>query len=78
LLYAHSIPLVGGHTEFADQRAAYDALPEQMKRRLDSLVASTAWLQRFQDFNDEERQKMPPVPQAAVRTIPESGRKSNA
>jgi alpha-ketoglutarate-dependent 2,4-dichlorophenoxyacetate dioxygenase len=29
LLYARSIPPVGGHTEFADERAAYDALPEQ-------------------------------------------------
>src|SRR5262249_44140375 len=27
LLYARSIPPVGGHTEFADERAAYDALP---------------------------------------------------
>src|SRR5215813_5135262 len=39
LLYARSIPPVGGHTEFADERAAYDALPEEMKRRLDRLVA---------------------------------------
>ena len=34
LLYARSIPPVGGHTEFADERAAYDALPEDMRRRL--------------------------------------------
>jgi len=39
LLYARAIPPIGGHTEFADERAAYDALPEAMKRRLDSLVA---------------------------------------
>jgi alpha-ketoglutarate-dependent 2,4-dichlorophenoxyacetate dioxygenase len=39
LLYARSIPPVGGHTEFADERAAYDALPEETKRRLDRLVA---------------------------------------
>src|SRR5262249_8769960 len=38
LLYARSIPPVGGHTEFADERAAYDALPEDMKRRLKGLV----------------------------------------
>src|SRR5262249_58002060 len=39
LLYARSIPPIGGHTEFADERAAYDALPETMKRppqRLDA------------------------------------------
>ena len=39
LLYARSIPPIGGHTEFADERAAYDALPEETKRRLVSLVA---------------------------------------
>jgi alpha-ketoglutarate-dependent 2,4-dichlorophenoxyacetate dioxygenase len=38
LLYARSIPSVGGHTEFADERAAYDALPEEIKRRIASLV----------------------------------------
>jgi len=39
LLYARAIPPIGGHTEFADERAAYDALPEETKRRLDTLVA---------------------------------------
>src|SRR3989442_4143540 len=37
LLYARSIPPVGGHTEFADERAAYDALPEETN------AASIAW-----------------------------------
>jgi hypothetical protein len=30
--YAHSIPPVGGHAEFADERAAYDELSAEMKR----------------------------------------------
>ena len=81
LLYAKSIPPVGGHTEFADERAAYDALPAETKRRLDSLVAEhSIFTSRarlgFSNFSDEERQGMPPVPQVLVRTIPESGRKS--
>ena len=81
LLYARSIPPVGGHTEFADERAAYDALPDDMKRRLASLVAEHSIFNSrarlgFSNFNDEERRAMPPVPQAIVRTIPESGRKS--
>ncbi len=81
LLYARSIPPVGGHTEFADERAAYDALPESMKRRLASLVAEHSILYSrarlgFSDFSEEERRAMPPVPQAIVRTIPQSGRKS--
>jgi alpha-ketoglutarate-dependent 2,4-dichlorophenoxyacetate dioxygenase len=81
LLYARSIPPVGGHTEFADERAAYDALPEEMKRRLDRLVAEHSIFNSrarlaFTNFSDEERREMPPVPQVVVRTIPESGRKS--
>jgi alpha-ketoglutarate-dependent 2,4-dichlorophenoxyacetate dioxygenase len=81
LLYARTIPPLGGHTEFADERAAYDALPEEMKRRLDSLVAEHSIFNSraklgFSNFSDEERAGMPPVPQVLVRTIPESGRKS--
>jgi alpha-ketoglutarate-dependent 2,4-dichlorophenoxyacetate dioxygenase len=81
LLYARSIPPIGGHTEFADERAAYDALPGATKRRLDSLVAEhSIFTSRarlgFSNFSDEERQGLPPVPQVLVRTIPESGRKA--
>lgn len=81
LLYARSIAPVGGHTEFADERAAYDALPEDMKRRLDNLVAEHSIFNSrarlgFTEFSDEERTGMPPVPQVLVRTISESGRKS--
>jgi len=81
LLYARSIPTIGGHTEFADERAAYDALAEDMKRRLSCLVAEHSIFNSrarlgFSNFSDEERQGMPPVPQVVVRTIPESGRKS--
>jgi alpha-ketoglutarate-dependent 2,4-dichlorophenoxyacetate dioxygenase len=81
LLYARSIPTVGGHTEFADERAAYDALPEATKRRLDALVAEHSIFNSrarlgFSNFSDEERRGLPPVPQVLVRTIPQSGRKS--
>jgi len=81
LLYARSVPPVGGHTEFADERAAYDVLPEEMKRRLQGLVAEHSIFNSrgrlgFTEFSDEEREGMPPVPQALVRVIPESGRKS--
>ena len=58
LLYARSIPPIGGHTEFADERAAYDALPEETKRRLDSLVAEHSIFNSrarlgFSNFSDE-------------------------
>jgi alpha-ketoglutarate-dependent 2,4-dichlorophenoxyacetate dioxygenase len=81
LLYARSIAPVGGHTEFADERAAYDALAEDIKRRLDNLVVEhSIFTSRarlgFTEFSDEERAGLPPVPQVLVRTLPESGRKS--
>jgi alpha-ketoglutarate-dependent 2,4-dichlorophenoxyacetate dioxygenase len=81
LLYARAIPPVGGHTEFADERAAYDALPAGMKRRLETLVAEHSIFNSrarlgFTDFSEEERKAMPPVPQAVVRSLPEIGRKS--
>jgi alpha-ketoglutarate-dependent 2,4-dichlorophenoxyacetate dioxygenase len=81
LLYARTIPPVGGHTEFADERAAYDALPEAMKRWLEGLVAEHSIFNSrgrlgFSNFSEEERQSLPPVPQALVRVIAESGRKS--
>jgi alpha-ketoglutarate-dependent 2,4-dichlorophenoxyacetate dioxygenase len=81
LLYALSIPPIGGHTEFADERAAYDALPEATKRRLDALVAEHSIFNSraklgFSNFSDEERAGMPPVPQVLVRTLADSGRKS--
>src|SRR6202050_5279288 len=81
LLYSRSIPPIGGHTEFADERAAYDALPEATKSRIDPLLAEHSIFNSrarlgFSNFSDEERQGIPPVPQVLVRTIPESGRKS--
>jgi alpha-ketoglutarate-dependent 2,4-dichlorophenoxyacetate dioxygenase len=80
LLYGRSIPPVGGHTEFADMRAAYDALSDETKRRIDGLVCEhSIFTSRaklgFTDFSAEERAKMPPVPQVTVRTIPQTGRK---
>jgi alpha-ketoglutarate-dependent 2,4-dichlorophenoxyacetate dioxygenase len=79
LLYARSIPPVGGQTEFADMRAAYDALSEDMKQRLRGRVAEHAIMHSrkklgFTDFSDEENQMLPPVPQVLVRRHAGSGR----
>ena len=81
LLYARTVVPLGGHTEFADQRAAYDALPDDTKRKLQGLVAEhcIAYSRRrsgFHDFTDDEAKRLPPVPQALVRTLRESGRKT--
>ncbi len=81
ILYARSIAPIGGHTEFADMRAAHDALPDDMKRKLEGLVAEHALAYSrmrtgFTNFSESERKELPPVPQVMVRTIPENGRKS--
>jgi len=79
LLYAHTIPPIGGQTEYADMRAAYDALDDTMKKRLQGLVAEHAIMNSrarlgFTDFSDEERRALPPVPQTMVRRHAGSGR----
>jgi alpha-ketoglutarate-dependent 2,4-dichlorophenoxyacetate dioxygenase len=81
LLYSRTVAPVGGHTEFADQRAAYDALPDATKKKLQGLVAehSIATSRKksgFTDFNADEAKRLPPVPQTLVRNIPQNGRKS--
>jgi alpha-ketoglutarate-dependent 2,4-dichlorophenoxyacetate dioxygenase len=81
LLSARAIPSSGGETQFADMRAAWDALPEPMKVRLEGLICEhTQLFSRarigFTDWSEEERVKMAPVPQVLVRTHPGSGRKS--
>jgi alpha-ketoglutarate-dependent 2,4-dichlorophenoxyacetate dioxygenase len=81
LLYSRTIAPIGGHTQFADQRAAYDALPEAMKQKLHGLVAEHCIAHSrarngFSEFNEDEKRRLPPVPQVLVRTIPENGRKS--
>ena len=81
LLYCRTIAPIGGHTEFADQRAAYDALPEATKTKLRGLVAEhcIAISRRrsgFAQFTEEEQRRLPPVPQLLVRTLPQNGRKS--
>lgn len=81
LLYARSVAPIGGRTEFADMRAAYDALSENMKCRLNGLIAEHSIFNSrarfgFTNFDEEEHHRMPPVPQAVVRRIPESGRQT--
>ena len=81
LLYAHTIVPIGGHTEFADQRAAYDALPEDTRRKLAGLVAEHSIFHSrarlgITGFDKEDVERLPPVPQVLVRTIPQNRRKS--
>jgi alpha-ketoglutarate-dependent 2,4-dichlorophenoxyacetate dioxygenase len=81
ILHGRSIPPIGGHTEFADLRAAYDALPDTTKRRIAGLVAEHSLMTSraklgFSDFDDNEKQAFKPVPQVIVRQLQDSGRMS--
>ena len=81
LLYARSVAPIGGHTEFADLRAAYDALPEGTRSRLNGLIAEHSLIYSrgklgFTEFTPEEKDAFAPVLRPLVRRIPESGRDS--
>ncbi len=81
LLYAREVPPIGGHTQFADLRAAYDSLSDELKERLEGLIAEHAFRYSrarigFEDLSAEENDDLPPVPQVMVRTHPESGRRT--
>jgi len=81
LLHARSIPAKGGNTEFADMRAAYDALDDETKAEIDDLICEHSQIFSrqqlgFTDFTDDERARFKPVRQRLVRTHPSTGRKS--
>jgi alpha-ketoglutarate-dependent 2,4-dichlorophenoxyacetate dioxygenase len=74
-------PLGAGETEFADMRAAYDALPDDMKETVDGLVAEhdiffSRGLIGFTEFAPGDREKYPPSRQRLVRRHSGSGRKT--
>ena len=79
MLYAHTVVPLGGHTEYADMRAAYDTLSPALKDRCAGLVAMHALAYSrakcgFAEFTAAERARLPPVPQMLIHTIAESGR----
>jgi taurine dioxygenase len=77
-LYALAIPIRGGDTLFASGYAAYDALPEALKRRVEKLTGAYVYGGRRKKtalLNPEDRDRRPAL-HAIVRTHPETGRKS--
>jgi alpha-ketoglutarate-dependent 2,4-dichlorophenoxyacetate dioxygenase len=80
MLHSLANPPKGGETEFADLRAAYDALPENAKREIAGLRAQHyALYSRINlgdtNWTEEQRNALPPVEWPIVRTHPGSGRK---
>jgi len=81
ILSGRVVATTGGETEFADMRAAYDALDNATKAEIEHLVCEHSLvysreLLGFIDLTEAERATMRPVRQALVRTHPGSGRKS--
>jgi alpha-ketoglutarate-dependent 2,4-dichlorophenoxyacetate dioxygenase len=81
MLFAHVVPPVGGETEFADLRAAHDALPADMQATIEGLVAEHSIFHSrgqlgFTDYNEEERAALPSVRHRLVRVHPGSRRKT--
>ncbi|MBU2533536.1 MAG: TauD/TfdA family dioxygenase [Alphaproteobacteria bacterium] len=81
MLYAHVVPPVGGDTEFADLRAAYDALDDGLKAEIGGLIAEhsifhSRGLLGHTDYTEVERAALPDVRHPLVRTHPGSGRKT--
>jgi alpha-ketoglutarate-dependent 2,4-dichlorophenoxyacetate dioxygenase len=80
MLSARVVPPVAADTQFADMRAAYDALPEDKKAALEGLVVhhSIAYSRATLgfDFTEEEKKSLPGAYHPLVRSSAETGRKS--
>ena len=81
ILSGRVVPAEGPDTEFADMRAAYDALDARTKAEIDDLVCEHSLMFSrgqldFTDFLPNERVAMKPVRQRLVRRHPVTGRKS--
>jgi alpha-ketoglutarate-dependent 2,4-dichlorophenoxyacetate dioxygenase len=82
MLSAVTLPSWGGETEFADLRAAWDALPERLRRAVEGLEAehfalhSRMTLLGDTGYTEAQQAALPPVVWPPVRTHPGSGRKA--
>src|SRR5579862_4642186 len=81
LLSGRVIPSWGADTEFADMRAAYDALDPRTRAAVEDLVCEHSLMYSreaigFTDLTAEERAAFTPVRQPLVRVHPVTGRRS--
>jgi alpha-ketoglutarate-dependent 2,4-dichlorophenoxyacetate dioxygenase len=79
LLSGRIVAPEGGETEFADMRAAWEALPRERQRAVEGLVVEHHLAHSLKSIGYEvthsESSSLPPVHQALVRTHPVTGRK---
>jgi len=81
ILSGRVVSTSGGNTEFADMRAAYDALDAATKQQVEDLVCEHSLIYSrgtlgFTELTPEEKTMFRPVRQRLVRTHPVTGRKS--
>ena len=81
ILSARVVNPVGGNTEFASMRAAYEALDAPTKVEIENMVCEHSLMYSrgalgFLEYTDQEREMFKPVRQRLVRTHPSTGAKS--
>ncbi|ARP85541.1 TauD/TfdA dioxygenase family protein [Bordetella genomosp. 9] len=86
LLHAQELPADGGDTLFANQHAAYEGLPQALKRALDGKRAEHSYLAKYEELRarspwrppltQKQIEEVRPVVHPVVRTHPETGRKA--
>ncbi|MCC2970390.1 TauD/TfdA family dioxygenase [Massilia sp. IC2-476] len=86
MLHAQELPTEGGDTLFANQHAAYDALPERLKREIEDLRAEHSYLAKYEELRQrnpwrpkltqEQINEVVPAVHKVVRTHPETGRRA--
>ena len=80
MLSARVVPPVAADTEFADMRAAYDALDDETRKSIEGLrvlhsIAYSRQVLGF-EFSAEEKERLKGAVQPLVRTLPRTGRRS--
>jgi taurine dioxygenase len=86
MLHAQELPLEGGDTLFANQHAAYDALPGKLKREIAGLRAEHSYLAKYEELRrrnpfrpkltQEQIDEVVPAVHPVVRTHPETARRA--
>jgi alpha-ketoglutarate-dependent 2,4-dichlorophenoxyacetate dioxygenase len=81
LLSGRVVPPEGGNTEFATTRAAYDELPETLKRKIVGLFAEHSLVHSRslvdpRALTEEMRNELPPAQQPLTRINPVNGKRS--
>ncbi len=83
VLYALELPPVGGTTSWVDLSAAYEGLPERLKRQIEGKRAVFDYVKRLAGYqgvdrviSNEAKRKTPPVLHPLVHTHPSTGKKA--